>query len=124
MSQNSGMRLAESMRLMRPGSPVATTTSTSAARGGGGGGGGGDDAALLLKKNRELEEQLLLVSRQMGDMEKDYHKARASLARYRERWEQLKAGAKARRSTQGTSETADEGGGLGLGLGLRSPSLG
>ena len=122
MSQNSGMRLAESMRLMRPGSPVATTTSTSAARGGSGGG-GGDDAALLLKKNRELEEQLLLVSKQMGDMEKDYHKARASLARYRERWEQLKAGAKARRSTQGTSETADEGG-PGLGLGLRSPSLG
>ena len=122
MSQNSGMRLAESMRLMRPGSPVSTTSTSAAAAAraaGAGAGAGGDDAALL-KKNRELEEQLLLVSKQMGDMEKNYNKACASLARYRDRWEQLKAGAKARRSTQGTSETADEG----LGLGLRSPSLG
>lgn len=133
MSQNSGMRLAESMRLMRPGSPSSAVSSPSAAgrtavnREGTGGGGGSDEP--LVKRNRELEEQLLQASRQMTEMERDYTKARANLARYRERWEQLKAGAKARRGTgnstgigtgsgtQATSETADE-----L-LGTRSPSL-
>lgn len=126
MSQNSGMRLAESMRLMRPGSPVSTTSAPAAAArnaaaaaaavGGTGAGVGVSDDALV-KKNRELEEQLLAVSKQMSEMERDYTKARANLARYRERWEQLKAGAKARRSATTTSETADEG------PGPRSPSL-
>ncbi|RYP01006.1 hypothetical protein DL763_000427 [Monosporascus cannonballus] len=112
MSQNSGMRLAESMRLMRPGSPASSTSA-----GGSRPAGTGDDAAQLARRNRELEEQLLLVSRQMGEMERDYNKARANLARYRERWEQLKAGAKARRTgNQGaSSETVDEV--------IRSPSL-
>ncbi|RYP50968.1 hypothetical protein DL768_003634 [Monosporascus sp. mg162] len=112
MSQNSGMRLAESMRLMRPGSPASSTSA-----GGSRPAGAGDDVAQLARRNRELEEQLLLVSRQMGEMERDYNKARANLARYRERWEQLKAGAKARRTgNQGaSSETVDET--------IRSPSL-
>ncbi|KAK7750310.1 hypothetical protein SLS62_007717 [Diatrype stigma] len=143
MSQNSGMRLAESMRLMRPGSPppssaaAATSPSPAAAArtvrgagdatGAGAGAGASDD---LVKRNRELEEQLMQASRQMTEMERDYTKARANLARYRERWEQLKAGAKARRTgTQGgTSETADEAmagasSSAAAAAGTRSPSL-
>ncbi|KAL7628078.1 hypothetical protein AAE478_002275 [Parahypoxylon ruwenzoriense] len=108
MSQTSGMRLAESMRLMRPSSPLALGSSKPV----------GPADETLVKRNRELEEQLLLVSKQMEEMEKNYNKVRANLIRYRERWEQLKAGAKARRASgiQGSSEATD--GGMG------SPSLG
>ncbi|KAI1877078.1 uncharacterized protein JN550_001150 [Neoarthrinium moseri] len=103
MSQTSGMRLAESMRLMRPSSPVSTTTGSKP-----GTMASGDDT--LKKRNQELEEQLLLLANQMEDLQKDYNKARANLIRYREKWDQLKAGAKARRAggTQGSSEGAEE----------------
>ncbi|KAK8052029.1 hypothetical protein PG993_003414 [Apiospora rasikravindrae] len=99
MSQNSGMRLAESMRLMRPGSPPGPSAGRS---------GSGDD--LLKKRNLELEEQLLLHTKQMEELQKDYNKARANLVRYREKWDQLKAGAKARRAggAQGSSEVTTD----------------
>ncbi|KAK8080602.1 hypothetical protein PG997_008420 [Apiospora hydei] len=99
MSQNSGMRLAESMRLMRPGSPPGPSAGRS---------GSGDD--LLKKRNLELEEQLLLYTKQMEELQKDYNKARANLVRYREKWDQLKAGAKARRAggAQGSSEVTTD----------------
>lgn len=107
MSQNSGMRLAESMRLMRPESPHASGSKSST----------GDDT-VLKRRNQELEEQLLVYGKQMEELQKDYNKARANLIRYREKWDQLKAGAKARRAggAQGGSETPEEG--------TRSPSLG
>ncbi|KAI1079531.1 hypothetical protein F5B20DRAFT_590649 [Whalleya microplaca] len=109
MSQNSGMRLAESMRLMRPGSPLTTPTppppppssslsKTPSTLGGGGVGAGGVGDEALARRNRELEDQLLAMQRQMEDTEKNYNKARANLVRYREKWDQLKAGAKARRA--------------------------
>ncbi|KAI0132584.1 hypothetical protein BJ170DRAFT_254111 [Xylariales sp. AK1849] len=106
MSQNSGMRLAESMRLMRPGSPLSSGSKP----------GSGDDA--LRKRNQELEEQLILYAKQIEELEKDYNKARANLIRYREKWDQLKAGAKARRAggTQGSSDATE--------AGNMSPSLG
>ncbi|KAK8106105.1 uncharacterized protein PG998_003423 [Apiospora kogelbergensis] len=99
MSQNSGMRLAESMRLMRPGSPPGVSASRS---------GSGDD--ILKKRNLELEEQLLLYTKQMEELQRDYNKARANLIRYREKWDQLKAGAKARRAggAQGSSEVTTD----------------
>ncbi|KAK8033322.1 hypothetical protein PG991_002720 [Apiospora marii] len=77
MSQNSGMRLAESMRLMRPGSP---------------------------RDPRQAD------SGQNEELQKDYNKARANLIRYREKWDQLKAGAKARRAggAQGSSEVTTD----------------
>ncbi|KAI0017535.1 hypothetical protein F4780DRAFT_590963 [Xylariomycetidae sp. FL0641] len=103
MSQNSGMRLAESMRLMRPGSPVT-------------GGKVNSVEETLLKEVRELKEQNMVLSKQNEDLEKNFTKARANLLRYREKWDQLKAGAKARRAgVQGSSEVTEEG--------LRSPSL-
>lgn len=105
MSQNSGMRLAESMRLMRPGSPLAPASKTGASE------------EVLAREISELKQQNQALMRQNEELERSYTKARANLARYREKWDQLKAGAKARRagSAQGNSEMADEG--------LRSPNL-
>ncbi|KXJ92273.1 hypothetical protein Micbo1qcDRAFT_233558 [Microdochium bolleyi] len=133
MSQNSGMRLAESMRLMRPGSPgsgggqqqqqqlLQTAKPTVATSDG--------EAAALTRKNRELEEQLSLAAKRMEQLEKDYNQARANLGRYRERWEQLKAGAKARRGAAAAAAGGSSGGGGGGGSvdgdveGSMSPSL-
>ncbi|KAI1116938.1 hypothetical protein F5Y14DRAFT_38592 [Nemania sp. NC0429] len=105
MSQNSGMRLAESMRLMRPGSPLASASKP------------GGSEEVLAREISELKQQNLALMRHNEELERSYTKARANLARYREKWDQLKAGAKARRagSAQGNSEMADEG--------LRSPNL-
>ncbi|KAI0838902.1 hypothetical protein F5Y06DRAFT_286860 [Hypoxylon sp. FL0890] len=123
MSQNSGMRLAESMRLMRPSSPLASQGPSA-----------GKSAAAspvvtdeaLAKRNKELEEQLLAMGKQMEDMERNYNKVRANLMRYREKWDQLKAGAKARRAGGGSgsgSATAQGGSEVGTDDGLKSPSL-
>ncbi|KAJ1333630.1 E3 ubiquitin-protein ligase BRE1 [Microdochium nivale] len=126
MSQNSGMRLAESMRLMRPGSPGGSSgptpprqtanavTGTSSSSGGVGGTMAVQDEAVLARRNRELEEQLSLAAKRMEQLEKDYGQVRASLGRYRERWEQLKAGAKARR---GAAVAAAGAGSIGSGVG-------
>ncbi|KAI0599417.1 hypothetical protein F4775DRAFT_551312 [Biscogniauxia sp. FL1348] len=171
MSQNSGMRLAESMRLMRPGSPsplpppLPSSSSAATATGGtskqqqqqqqqGAVAGGGEGMTAveetLLRENRELKEQMAALSRQNEDLEKNYAKVRANLLRYREKWDQLKAGAKARRagnasaSTSTSAMAAQQGGGGSAGAGaggngngggagseiideermLRSPSLG
>ncbi|KAI0971400.1 hypothetical protein F4678DRAFT_432762 [Xylaria arbuscula] len=105
ISQNSGMRLAESMRLMRPGSPLSSA------------GKPGVSEEVFVREISDLKQQNQALARQNEELEKSYTKARANLVRYREKWDQLKAGAKARRagSAQGNSEIADEG--------LRSPNL-
>ncbi|KAJ3570439.1 hypothetical protein NPX13_g5727 [Xylaria arbuscula] len=105
MSQNSGMRLAESMRLMRPGSPLSSTSK------------GGVSEEVFAREINELKRKNEALVKQNEELEKSYSKARANLVRYREKWDQLKAGAKARRagSAQGNSEMVEEG--------LRSPSL-
>ncbi|KAF7521256.1 hypothetical protein G7054_g12501 [Neopestalotiopsis clavispora] len=108
MSQNSGMRLAESMRLMRPASPNTSSTTVKP--------GIGSDEALR-KRVMELEDQMALYNKQVEDLTKDNTKLRAYLDRYREKWDQLRAGAKARRAaTQGSSETTE--------AGPQSPSIG
>ncbi|KAI1276714.1 hypothetical protein F5Y07DRAFT_127348 [Xylaria sp. FL0933] len=105
MSQNSGMRLAESMRLMRPGSPLSSISKP------------GVSEETFAREISELKQQNQALMKQNEELEKSYTKARANLVRYREKWDQLKAGAKARRagSAQGNSEIVEEG--------LRSPSL-
>jgi len=129
MSQNSGMRLAESMRLMRPGSPhppyppsshLAPTSQPST-------GISKSSEETLAREINELKAQNQALMKQNEELEKNYSKARANLGRYREKWEQLKAGAKARRAgssalgnngTNGNnsnSEMTDEG--------LRSPNI-
>ncbi|KAI0542958.1 hypothetical protein GGR58DRAFT_496424 [Xylaria digitata] len=105
MSQNSGMRLAESMRLMRPGSPLSAAAKP------------GVPEEVFMREINELKQQNQALVRQNEELERSYTKARANLVRYREKWDQLKAGAKARRAggAQGNSEIVDEG--------LRSPHL-
>ncbi|KAK4125557.1 hypothetical protein N657DRAFT_642296 [Parathielavia appendiculata] len=109
-SQSSHLALAQSLRLQRPGSPLSSS-------GGGGGGakpaatatgpgtGTGEEAALR-RRNRELEEQITDMAKRMESLEQDRLKLRVTLEKYRERWEQLKASAKARRENQ---EQAAEG---------------
>ncbi|XXG98106.1 translation initiation factor eIF3 subunit g [Hypoxylon texense] len=145
MSQNSGMRLAESIRLMRPGSPLASAVASPPVGGGGGGSGSGSGSGsnnnkqltdeTLARKNKELEDQIQVMTKQMDEMERSYNKAKQNLVRYRDKWEQLKAGAKARRaggsssggggSGSGAAASAVQGGSeMGADDGMmRSPSL-
>ncbi|KAL2108717.1 hypothetical protein VUR80DRAFT_3425 [Thermomyces stellatus] len=81
-AQSSSLALAESMRLMRPGSPQATGQS-----------GAGDDG----KGRAEVEERLAAAMKRVEALERDNAKMQKTLARYREKWEQLKESAKARR---------------------------
>lgn len=101
-AQSSSLALAESMRLRRPGSPGF---------GGSGGGGGGSSSgaeAVLRARNKDLEEQLAAALQRMDAVEKENKAMARALERYREKWERLKAGAKARRQAQGTAEAAAE----------------
>ncbi|KAK0701822.1 hypothetical protein B0T26DRAFT_734791 [Lasiosphaeria miniovina] len=98
-SQSSHLALAQSLRLQRPGSPPTMSSSS-------GGGGSPVVAATTAteeaqnKQIRELEDQVATLIRQMTSMEKDRDKLQGTVDKYRERWEKLKAGAKARREAQ------------------------
>ncbi|KAI6359286.1 hypothetical protein MCOR25_007122 [Pyricularia grisea] len=95
-AQNYAMQ--SSMRFVRPGSPLSSS-------GGGGGGIGGDEA--LRRRNQELEQELAAAVKRMEALEKEYTHVRKVNGQYRERWEKLKAGAKARREAQVASGEGD-----------------
>lgn len=95
-AQNSSMALQESMRMMRDMSPARdlsrensdkTTTSTSTL--------GGDEA--LKRRVLELEEHVQLGGKEIDRLGRENEKLKTVVARYRERWEKLKEGAKTRR---------------------------
>jgi hypothetical protein len=92
-SQSSHLALAQSLRLQRPGSPMSSS--------GMGGGAVGPAAAVaedaVRRRNRELEEQMAEMVKRMQGLEEDHLKLQLTVEKYRERWEKLKAGAKARR---------------------------
>ena len=92
-SQSTHLALAQSIRLQRPGSPLSSS------------GGPADEA--LKRRNRELEEQLSALTQRMTHMEETYDKQQQTLEKYRERWERLKAGAKARREAQDLAGDGD-----------------
>ncbi|KAG6128963.1 hypothetical protein E4U22_004764 [Claviceps purpurea] len=92
-SQHSAMALAESYRIMRPGSPVSVAVSPPLMKGR-----PGDEA--LRQKTQDMEEQLAAATAHMERLEKDNRKMQKTLDKYREKWEVLKAGAKARRGAQ------------------------
>lgn len=79
-AQSSSLALAESMRLMRPGSPAATAQPHA-----------GEGAP------RGAEERLAVAVGRIEALERENAKMQKTLARYREKWEQLKESAKARR---------------------------
>lgn len=93
-SQNSHLALIQSIRLPRPDSPSSS--------GGHGTATGAEDA--LRRRNSELQEQLAEVLDRLAKKEKDYDKLEVTVEKYRDRWEKLKAGAKARREAQGGGE--------------------
>lgn len=93
-SQHSAMALAESYRVMRPGSPSAAPPGRSV-----------DDA--MRRKTQDMEEQLAAAARHMERLEKDNRKMQKTLDKYREKWDMLKAGAKARREAQ-TGESVED----------------
>ncbi|KXH42388.1 hypothetical protein CSAL01_04880 [Colletotrichum salicis] len=113
-AQNSSLALAESIRLRRPGSPAtAGLTAAPFTTGGGAGGGVGMSStdAVLKARNKELEEQMAMAMQRMEALEKENRTMARTLEKYREKWEKLKAGAKARRQAQGgagESAEADE----------------
>ncbi|KAF9869560.1 hypothetical protein CkaCkLH20_12953 [Colletotrichum karsti] len=94
-AQSSSLALAESMRLRRPGSPVTPSS---------GGTPAGD--AVLRSRNKDLEEQLTLAIQRMEALEKENRTMARTLEKYRDKWDKLKAGAKARRQAQGGSAEA------------------
>ncbi|EEU40964.1 uncharacterized protein NECHADRAFT_58342 [Fusarium vanettenii 77-13-4] len=95
-AQTPAMALAESYRLRRPGSPIASPHLSKT----------GDEA--LRRKNQEMEEQLAAAMKQMERLEKDNRKMQKTLDKYREKWEVLKAGAKARREAQGAGDSLED----------------
>ncbi|KAK0388526.1 hypothetical protein NLU13_4769 [Sarocladium strictum] len=97
-SQTSAMALAESYRVMRPGSPLTPGS-------GGGGGGVGPSGS---SSSKEAEEQLAAMMKQMEKLEKDNRKMQKTLEKYREKWELLKKGAKARREAQGPADSLED----------------
>jgi len=100
-AQNSHMALQESMRFMRPGSPLSSSGGKL-----GLGSGGSDDASK--KRMAELEAELALVLKQNDTLEKQNDKLQKNLDVYRDKWEKLKAGARARREAQSSSTAGAE----------------
>ncbi|KAL7789547.1 hypothetical protein V8C37DRAFT_386266 [Trichoderma ceciliae] len=94
-AQSSALALAESYRIMPAGSPLSA-------------GGGRVNDEELIRKNHELEEQLAAMTKHMERLEKDNRKMQKTLEKYREKWETLKAGAKARREAQVTAESVED----------------
>ncbi|KAL2121504.1 hypothetical protein VTJ04DRAFT_5531 [Mycothermus thermophilus] len=92
-SQSSHLALAQSLRLQKPGSPMSSSTMAGTA---------GEEA--LKKRNRELEEQLAEMARRFDALEADHVKLQLTVEKYRDRWEKLKAGAKARRQQNQEAE--------------------
>lgn len=109
-AQVSSLALAESMRLMRPGSPLQGQTVAAAA------GkqveqqhaGAGVADEVLRRRNRELEEQLAESQRQAENMEHEMTKMHKNLVKYRDRWDRLKTAAKERREGQGLMDAVED----------------
>ncbi|KAJ2895388.1 hypothetical protein MKZ38_006619 [Zalerion maritima] len=95
-AQTSSMRLAESMRLMRPTSPASS---------------GGGQSEADTARNKEMERQLGDALKRIEELERENSKQDRALAKYREKWEKLKAGAKARREAQNSLDAMPEPGG-------------
>jgi hypothetical protein len=107
-AQNSSMALQESMRLMRDMSPARTLSRESSGKSQATTGDVGGDEALK-KRVLELEEHVQLGGKEIERLGRENEKLRGVVARYRERWEKLKEGAKTRREGGGKDGNGKEG---------------
>lgn len=92
-AQHSRLAMVDSMRLARPGSPMSQSGSAQAT----------DET--LKRRNRELEEELAAASQHFEILEKENKHLKRTVDKYREKWEALKAGAKARREATQSADT-------------------
>jgi prefoldin subunit 5 len=88
----SAQNMAESYRLMRPGSPLASSGGREPVRG------------------KDTEEEYQAMRQHIERLEKDNKKMQNTLEKYREKWETLKAGAKARREAQVGADSIEDSG--------------
>lgn len=95
----SAQKMSESYRLMRPGSPPPALPTL----GGSGGGGGGTSS-----KSHETDEEFSDMKKHIERLERENRKMQKTLEKYREKWETLKAGAKARREAQVSGESVED----------------
>ncbi|KAK4245232.1 hypothetical protein C7999DRAFT_34403 [Corynascus novoguineensis] len=110
-SQSSHLALAQSLRLQRPGSPLSSSgvgVGVGVGVGAGPTTGAGQGEEALRRRNRELEEQMAEMVKRMNSLEKDHLKLQVTLEKYRDRWEKLKAGAKARREALDSAQEGSE----------------
>ncbi|KAK7218817.1 hypothetical protein V2G26_006820 [Clonostachys chloroleuca] len=83
----SAQNMAESYRMMRPGSPLSNASSSRA---------------------KVADDEYSMMKRHIEKLEKENKKMQKTLDKYREKWETLKAGAKARREAQGGGDAVDD----------------
>lgn len=97
-AQSSTLALQESIRLMAPASPTMHPTTS-----------GSEAEAKMIARIKVLEEQVGLGEKELLILGKENEKLKTVVARYRERWEKLKEGAKTRR--EGGAKEAQAGAG-------------
>jgi hypothetical protein len=108
-AQSSSAALAQSIRSLQRSPSITPENSRGKADGSSSGRGKGDEKAR--SRIAELEEILRKNDKELQRREKENAKLKDVVVRYREKWEKLKEGARARR----------EGGGNGNGVGDRTP---
>lgn len=106
-------RLAQSMRSLQL-SPITTPENSRGKmilNSAGSGGGNTNDAGLRMAQQRilELEEALQKTERKLFKTKEENAKSRETLVRYKEKWDGLKAGAKARREQAGGGDKLKRG---------------
>lgn len=118
-AQQNNMALQESMRVMRDMSPARDQLFKSVAGGSGGPIGPSGDEGLK-RAILELEDRVNVsgvhvekLSRENGKLARENEKLKTVLAKYRERWETLKEGAKSRRSIGENVEAGKDASGQG-----------
>lgn len=93
-AQHSRLAMVDSMRLPPPGSPMSHS------------GGPQSSDEILRKRNLELEEELAKANKHFEVLDKDNKHLQRTVDKYRDKWEALKAGAKARREASHSADAS------------------
>ncbi len=96
-AQQSSLALQESMRMLRPSSPAPAPIVAK----------GGETEAKMIRKIKSLEEQVEAGEKEVRKLAKENEKLQTVVARYRDRWEKLKEGAKNRREAPKDAKGGD-----------------